>query len=111
MAGIIPRSHPRCAALAVSSWIGNDRDGNPFVTVETTRRALAENRAASVERLDGRLAELARLVSVSAFEISVPESPSKQALEMEMQASGDAEGICGSPRNCSGNISARCACA
>jgi phosphoenolpyruvate carboxylase len=43
--------------LRFSSWIGGDRDGNPFVTVATTRKALYENRKAAIRRLDKRLAE------------------------------------------------------
>jgi phosphoenolpyruvate carboxylase len=60
--------------LRFSSWIGGDRDGNPFVTVDVTRAALAENRKAAVERLDHRLEELARLVSISAHEMAIPQS-------------------------------------
>jgi phosphoenolpyruvate carboxylase len=54
--------------LRYSSWIGGDRDGNPFVTVETTRNALAQNRFAAIERLSLRVLELSRLISISAYE-------------------------------------------
>jgi phosphoenolpyruvate carboxylase len=60
--------------LRFSSWIGGDRDGNPFVTVDVTRYALTENRKAIVERLDRRLNDLAQLVSLSSQEIEVPEA-------------------------------------
>ncbi len=59
--------------LKFSSWIGGDRDGNPFVTVDVTRQALPENRKAAVERLDKRLTELAQLISLSVNEVTVPE--------------------------------------
>ncbi len=58
--------------LKFSSWIGGDRDGNPFVTVDTTRQALAANAKASVSRLDLRLRELAQLISLSTTEMPVP---------------------------------------
>ena len=58
--------------LKFSSWIGGDRDGNPFVTVAVTRYAIAENRQAIVERLDKRLNDLAQLISVSSDEIAIP---------------------------------------
>ena len=59
--------------LRYSSWIGGDRDGNPFVTVSTTRNALAQNREAAIERLSLRLNDLSRLISVSAYEAAFPD--------------------------------------
>ena len=56
------------------SWIGGDRDGNPYVTVATTRWALSENARAAIERLDKRLEYLAQTVSVSDREPDLPEA-------------------------------------
>ena len=56
------------------SWIGGDRDGNPYVTVATTRWALSENARAAIERLDRRLENLAQTVSVSEQGADVPEA-------------------------------------
>jgi phosphoenolpyruvate carboxylase len=56
--------------LRYSTWIGGDRDGNPFVTVATTRNALKQNRDAAIERLSERLVDLSRVISVSAYEIT-----------------------------------------
>ena len=73
--------------LRYSSWIGGDRDGNPFVTVATTRAALLENRLAAVDRLDWRLQEVARLLSVSAYEANVP-SDFQSLIDEQLEASG-----------------------
>ena len=79
--------------LKYSSWIGGDRDGNPFVTVDVTRHALEENRAAIVERLDGRLGELVQLVSISSQEISIP--PEFEArLNRQLDLSGQGDALC-----------------
>jgi phosphoenolpyruvate carboxylase len=72
--------------LRYSSWIGGDRDGNPFVTVATTRNALAQNRSAAIERLSLRLADLARLISISAYEISFTDD-FKVLLDEQLDAS------------------------
>ncbi|MCK3657333.1 phosphoenolpyruvate carboxylase [Pasteurellaceae bacterium Pebbles2] len=37
------------APVRFSSWVGGDRDGNPFVTAKTTRQVLAMNRAKAAE--------------------------------------------------------------
>lgn len=73
--------------LRYSSWIGGDRDGNPFVTVDTTRAALRESRIAAVERLDARLTEVSRLVSISAYEIMIP-GTFQAVIDAELEASG-----------------------
>jgi phosphoenolpyruvate carboxylase len=78
--------------LKFSSWIGGDRDGNPFVTVEVTRQALAENRKAAVTRLDKRLGELAQLMSISVNEMPVPED-FRRRISAFIDAAGDEGGV------------------
>ncbi len=74
--------------LRYSTWIGGDRDGNPFVTVATTRYAIAESRRAAIERLDKRLAELSQFIAISAYE--APSSTEFLAqLDAQLDASGD----------------------
>lgn len=74
------------------SWIGGDRDGNPFVTNEVTRRALLANRVASLRRYRSRLAQLVRRLSVAQHAVDVP-TEFRAALDGALAASGDAERI------------------
>ena len=75
--------------LKFSSWIGGDRDGNPFVTVATTRFALLENRKVAIERLDKRLGGLIELISLSREEVFLPAAFTER-LEVQLDASGQA---------------------
>lgn len=74
------------------SWVGGDRDGNPFVTNDVTRGTLRECRLASLRRYRQRLTELVRRLSIS--DRAVPISPAfREALHRALEASGDAAGI------------------
>lgn len=60
--------------LQFGSWIGGDRDGNPFVTSEVTRRTLWEMRLASLRRYRSRLIDLIRNLSIAERALPLPES-------------------------------------
>ena len=51
--------------LGFGSWIGGDRDGNPFVTPETTVAALELMREQCLRLLEARLEQLAGRLSLS----------------------------------------------
>lgn len=59
--------------LSFGSWIGGDRDGNPFVTPDVTVEALQIMRDAATGFLEHRLTELAGRLSVS--DLMVPPVP------------------------------------
>ncbi len=58
--------------LQFGSWIGGDRDGNPFVTNEVTRAALASYRIAALRHYQERIARLIRTLSIAAHGVPVP---------------------------------------
>lgn len=59
----IPALNPML--LSYRSWIGGDRDGNPFVTHQTTRATLTLLRSAALELWDRELSELEQDLSLS----------------------------------------------
>jgi phosphoenolpyruvate carboxylase len=74
------------------SWIGGDRDGNPFVTNEVTRRALFANRVASLRRYEARLSQLVKRLSVAQHAVELP-AELRSALAEALRASGDGDRI------------------
>lgn len=74
------------------AWMGGDRDGNPFVTNETTRQTLMANRAASVMRYRARISELIRTLSIAESVAGIPEVL-RQGLDRLMEEAGDAARI------------------
>ena len=64
---------PRHAPIHFGTWVGGDRDGNPFVTPEVTERVLAaqhehavRNMIEAIEQLAARLSASTRIRAVSA---------------------------------------------
>jgi phosphoenolpyruvate carboxylase len=74
------------------SWIGGDRDGNPFVTTLVTRTTLKQNALASLRHYRARITELARYLSITERASPVPES-FRAELARALEASGDAVAI------------------
>jgi phosphoenolpyruvate carboxylase len=71
--------------LGFGSWIGGDRDGNPFVTSAVTRRTLWETRLAALRRYQTRVADLIRVLSIS--ERALPISPEfREAVRVALAA-------------------------
>src|SRR5262249_13195788 len=71
------------------SWVGGDRDGNPFVTNDVTRSTLLENRLTVLRRYRRRLDDLMRALSITEKAIPITDK-FRQALEKELAATGDA---------------------
>jgi phosphoenolpyruvate carboxylase len=74
------------------SWIGGDRDGNPYVTNDVTRRTLNENRLASLQRYRQRLGELVKTLSITERALEVP-AAFREALERALAVTSEAPQI------------------
>jgi phosphoenolpyruvate carboxylase len=72
------------------SWIGGDRDGNPYVTSEVTRRTLWETRLVSLRRYRTRLLDLVRNLSIEDHALVLPDS-FRKAVADAIQAAPDGE--------------------
>ncbi len=58
--------------LCFRSWIGGDRDGNPFVTSEVTRQTLTAHRQAALDNYQQALELLWQELSISSQRVAVP---------------------------------------
>ena len=67
-----PGVAPPTRWLTLASWIGGDRDGNPYVTAWVTAETLRLHRGLAVARHRRTLQDLARRLSVSSKRIAAP---------------------------------------
>jgi phosphoenolpyruvate carboxylase len=74
------------------SWIGGDRDGNPFVTAAATRSALQSSRAAALRRYRSEIDRLLRALSVATHGVTVP-AAFLARLATALDRSGEREAI------------------
>ncbi len=70
--------------IRFGSWIGGDRDGNPFVTPAATREALLAARELLLDHYLGRLDELLGLLTSSVGRVA-PDPPLEEALTAGLQ--------------------------
>ncbi|HSD92905.1 MAG TPA: phosphoenolpyruvate carboxylase, partial [Methyloceanibacter sp.] len=78
--------------LQFGSWIGGDRDGNPWVTTEVTGWTLRQNALAALRHYRARIVELARALSITERALPVPQGFSAE-LERALEATGKPERI------------------
>ncbi|MCG8556459.1 MAG: phosphoenolpyruvate carboxylase [Proteobacteria bacterium] len=73
-AEVFGESMRRITPLRPGSWVGGDRDGNPFVTPEITLAAARRNAYVIVRQYERAVIELAQRISVSARVVAAPAS-------------------------------------
>ncbi len=82
--------------LRFGSWIGGDRDGNPFVTPEVTRQAIEAARARLLETYDQRLGQMIDLLTASAQQLPVSEELLARMKEFQAELHLSADAMFGS---------------
>lgn len=84
------REEPLAPVIRFRSWIGGDRDGNPFVLPETTRETYRLQGRVALER---QIADVDRLVQrLSQWRERLPEGESLDRLEEKVRALADRHG-------------------
>ena len=80
------------AFFQFGSWIGGDRDGNPFVTTEVTEHAVKHSAKATLQHYLTQLKNLGSYLSIANHSVELPE-PFYDQLNTILEKSGEAESI------------------
>src|SRR6202789_4025559 len=81
--GLTLEAHELPKMLVFGSWIGGDRDGNPFVTPDVTRNAIQLAREHLLHFYDGQLQMVIDLLSTSAQQMPVSDALRERLDEYE----------------------------
>jgi len=81
--------------LSFGSWIGGDRDGNPFVTPEVTRQAILAARTRLLAYYDERLQHAINLLTTSAQQLPISEEMQKRLKDFQTEARISADAVFG----------------
>ena len=80
------------AFFQFGSWIGGDRDGNPFVTTEVTEHAVKQSAKATLQHYLTELRRLGSYLSIANHSVELPEHFYEQ-LNTILEKSGEGESI------------------
>jgi len=80
------------AFFQFGSWIGGDRDGNPFVTTEVTEHAVKQSAKATLQHYLTKIREIGSYLSIANHSVVLPEHFHTQ-LNSILEKSGEAESI------------------
>lgn len=80
------------AFFQFGSWIGGDRDGNPFVTTEVTEHAVKHSAKATLQHYLAQLKQLGSYLSIANHSVELPEHFYDQ-LNSILERSGEADNI------------------
>ena len=85
LAGEDPQAEPLPPIVRFGSWVGGDRDGNPFVTAEVTRETVATHADQALQILHDAVDRVARMITVDE-ESTPPTATLRDALSNDAAA-------------------------
>ena len=85
LGGEDPHSRPLPPIVRFGSWVGGDRDGNPFVTAEVTRETVAAHADQALQILHDAVDRVARMITVDE-ESTPPTATLRDALSNDAAA-------------------------
>jgi len=80
------------AFFQFGSWIGGDRDGNPFVTTDVTEHAVIQSAKATLQHYLAELKKIGSYLSISSHSVELPEEFHNK-LNAILESTGESENI------------------